>query len=520
MKPRVLSIAAAELPTWLFTPAALYVGLALLSLLSSMATVLIVDPYVTSISDEFANLLAGQTFARGALTNPPHPLWEFFETHHVLSQPTYMGKYPPALGLFIAVGIWLGSPLFGIWIASALLTAAAGWMTLGFFNLRWAWIAGIVAIGQYGLNCYWAQSYWSGAPAALGGCLVVGGVWRLLRGRRMRDSILLGAGAALLMISRPFEGLIFSLTPAGVIIWAWWRRRTGVGLLWPAAAVLASVGAFQLALNASVTGRWLQMPYAAYEEQYSRAPILIWQQQRPAPEFRHAAFEAYHRYFVEPNTRNPGPVALVWWERFTRTVRFHCGWLLGGAALCGLLLNRPLWMKIALLGLAIGSVTFALSFWYYYHYTAPLAGLFVLCAIHGLREIYCRRIFAKRRVWIATVLAAVYAASIARDEPLKRLPQNPLAKIRENVARKLRASDDRFVILVRMQGSNNLEFPYVFNDAAIDESQIIWAWDMGPDNNRRLRDYYPDRQFMVLTDSASEVTLERYESKTNLPAGP
>ncbi len=63
------------------------------------------------VPDEFSYLLAADTFAHGRLTNPPHPMWKFFETFHVLQLPHLHVEIPASPGCLPGARSATGQPV-------------------------------------------------------------------------------------------------------------------------------------------------------------------------------------------------------------------------------------------------------------------------------------------------------------------------------------------------------------------------------------------------------------------------
>lgn len=123
----------------------------LLALAGRAAVLPILPVPVPQIDDEFGYLLAGETFARGRLTNPTPPMWQHFETFGQILRPTYQSKEPPAQGMVLAFGdIVAHQPFVGVWLSVGLMCAAFCWMLQGWLPPEWALLGGLIAVLRWG----------------------------------------------------------------------------------------------------------------------------------------------------------------------------------------------------------------------------------------------------------------------------------------------------------------------------------------------------------------------------------
>ena len=79
----------------------------------------------------------------------------------------------------------------------------------------------------------------------------------------------------------------------------------------------------------------------------------------------------------------------------------------------------------------------------------------------------------------------------------------------------LKEKGGRHLVIVSYEASHNANHEWVYNDADLDSSPIIWARDMGPQSNRALIDAYRDRQVWWLRADVRPARLEPYPEKTS-----
>ena len=467
------------------------------------------------VHDEFSFLLLADTFAHGRLVNPAPPLPAFFESFHILVTPVYASMYPVGQGLLLAAGqLLLGHPWWGVFAAVGLMSAAVAWLLLAFAPPRWA-LAGSLAFGLiYGVEHYFMNSFWGAPLATAAGAVMAGALARLVLPREgprhpAPYGLLLGAGAGVLLHTRPWEGFCAALPAAlvfaGWIVWSRWEtfgRRLGRVAL-PALAAVALAGAALLAYDARVTGDPLLPPYLENLKRYYVAPLFLWQEEKPIPAYDH---DVMRRFYVG-------------WRESERSVRqdveaksplygfalwLHTFKIVGGAALACLLLlvfrrNRKTALLVVLLGgfmagLSLQSVRL-------FHYLSPALGLLAVAVVLGLRTFSAFRVRGRRiGHHLAAVLVLAAAVGLVRNTVLTLRPGERGYGIRraEMIAR-LSAEEGRHLVFVEYGPRHDVHQEWVYNGADLEGTRILFARSILPGANERLLALYSGRRAWLLS---------------------
>ena len=467
---------------------------------------------VPGVADEFSYLLAGDTFSDGRLTNPTHPLWEHFETRHVIHQPSYQSKYPPGQGLALGVGdLLFGTPAAGLWLTAGTLGATIAWALLMWLPAHWAVLAGTLAVSQLALFEYWAQSYWGGNVAAIGGALAIGALGAIQNPShsiRTVHGLALGTGLGIMAISRPLEGFVTAL---GILVLGllWLKRadpqdqRTLFLRVLPACLATTLIPlAFLGTYHHQVTGSAMTFPYQVHEETYAAAPTFLWQPVEPPPVYRHEAIERF--WLTWGTERHQHKQTLQGFVlHLTESVWWFAIFFLGPAVVgiagfiryfhrntAGTALRQrarlPAALAFAVLALTLSTKAA------FPHYAAPVTVAFYVVVAAGLAGLH-RRAKAYRSVNLAVLITVACLAILTlRSLFSPAMDLHPFAKARTEIHESVVSSPGNHLIIVEYQVDEMVP-EWVHNRADIDNARVVWAHSMDPVKDQQLVDYFQDR---------------------------
>ena len=492
----------------------LFVGLLALGLRALMLPWLGV-PYA-SVFDETSLLLQGQTLALGRLANPTHLFWPHFETFYVNQVPSFASMYFPGRGAPLAAGLLIADNAWvGVWLSMVLMCMAATWMLQGWVSMPMALLGGVLVTLRLAMFSGWINTYYGGAFTALGAMLVVGALPRILLQSRWRDGLLMGAGAVILMTSRPYEGVLLCIPVVVVLLYSMLKRRWSESRLvvlkavLPALLMVGAGGAFLLKYNLATTHNQFKAAYELNRETYAIAPAFL---TSPPLKSLNQGPAHFKNYFIEEANNYRYREAPILWLRsglgkIFHTWNFYVGAILSIAFFAGLWSARREYFLWGAPVFFFGG--YFLETWNFPQYTAPLFPLLLILTMRGFDWLRTRDpvrqpagLFLARAMPVATlamlalpIISVVSGAAFMGSKSIQAVCCTvKFDKLRPALQAQLLQSPGRDLVLVKNGPHNPTGYEMVHNDADIDNSQIVWAHRIDAEKDARLVAYFAGRR--------------------------
>jgi len=482
-------------------------------------------------TDDFSYLLLGDTLAHFRLANATHPMHRFFETVFVLQEPAYSSIYPMGPAIFLAIGqVIFGTAWAGVLLSIGLFCALCFWMLRGWTTPGWSLIGGLLAVAEFGPLNMWMNCYWGGAVSAMAGCLVFGALPRLRERFNTRDAVLLGLGIGLQMLTRPYESLFLDLSVALFLVVE--VRASLKKLVVPVFLAVLPAVALLLFHNKAVTNSWTTLPYTLSRYQYGVPNGLTFQ----ANAVPHRALTAAQQLYYEGQSAVHGEPDTVarYFERLGSRAGFYRFFFLTPLVLAAFFFLpylrefRFAWIALTILAFALGS-----NFYPYFfpHYIAAVTCLFVLVCVLGLQRLSERAAGQIAARWILFLCGAHfllwYGIHALGDRQVLEWTDlyetgdsinygDPQGRIAIN--QRLAEAPGKQLVFVRYFSSHRFD-EWIHNAADIDSAQVVWALELAPDENAKLKSYYPDRTVWLLEPDAIPPRLVTKIANKDWPKG-
>jgi len=266
-----------------------------------------------------------------------------------------------------------------------------------------------------------------------------------------------------------------------------------------------------------VTGHALYLPYQLNEQQYAVGSMFRMIPPRPEPHYNHAVMrEFWAGWSVDQwKSAQVHPFLVLFVDFYTIASFYFPYWgLLVPLLLCPYDLETSE-ERVTVVLLLIMLLMIAALIVIQPHYVAVFAGMLYLRFLHSLTRLVSWQPWGKPvgRVFGVLLVGLLVGDFCSRAYSLTRdsFPESP----RHFVNRTLQKQPGRQLVLLRYAPDHNPHDEWVYNRADIDASPIVWAREMGPEQDRPFLEYFRNRKVWLLEPDQSPPKLSVYPREVN-----
>jgi hypothetical protein len=158
----------------------------------------------------------------------------------------------------------------------------------------------------------------------------------------------------------------------------------------------------------------------------------------------------------------------------------------------------------------------ALVIFFNIHYVAPIVPVILAVVVQGMRHLRTWRwedqptglFLARATIVLCMVMIPVQVHILAA--PPKPGTWAAIGPERAAIEVQLRSLPEGQLVLVRYEPQHPPLWDWVYNGADIDHAKIVWARDLGHDQNEELLRYYNDRRVWLLEADARTPQVSPY----------
>lgn len=258
--------------------------------------------------------------------------------------------------------------------------------------------------------------------------------------------------------------------------------------------------------NHRVTGSMTTLPYQLYESQYGQTPLFLWQRPKTnPPSYNHVIFEKYYSGEDREIQEKFGSLASTMVEKSKALLDVVHLFSSGCEFLIVLALPFLLTHKRTRMALLIAIPTLlaaAATPWTLTHYAAPAAPPLIALTLTGLIAM----LEWLRRRSVVTIQYGLLGFTIAlfssqcwtlarRDYQANKIPW---ALRRQQMQVELTQQPGKDLVIVRYSEKHNPHEEWVYNQADIDQAEVVWARSISPESDQRLIEYFSNHKLHYL----------------------